>query len=99
MSSRMTFKNKSIALLLISAIAVNAFADTIDNPCAGVLNLVDRPSNSDSACVIPFKQAMLEAGYQYQQLSNSNGQLQNFPEAELRIGLPASNELTVQLPI
>jgi hypothetical protein len=82
-------------------IAVNVFAETIDNPCGGasaLLNIVDRPTVGDSACVVPFKQAVLELGYQYQRLTHSAGYQQNFPEVELRIGLPVNNELVLVLP-
>ncbi|MES2219323.1 MAG: transporter [Pseudomonadota bacterium] len=95
----MTFKSIGKCFwtfMLVCGTSFNVFA--IDNPCSGLLNIVERPSNADSTCVVPFKQALLEAGYQYQQLSHSNGQQQNFPDTELRIGLPASNELTVLLP-
>lgn len=81
--------------------AFNVFAETVDNPCGGpsaLLNIVDRPTVGDSACVVPFKEALLELGYQYQQLSHSAGYQQNFPEAGLRIGLPVNNELVLILP-
>lgn len=80
---------------------VNVFAEVIDNPCGGpsaLLNIVDRPTVGDSACVVPFKKAILELGFQYQQLTHSAAYQQNFPEAALRIGLPANNELVLVLP-
>jgi len=90
-----------LAIIVLYSVSFTAFADTIPNPCAGpsaLLNLVDRPTVGDSACAIPFKEAVLEAGYQYQWLTHSAGYEQNFPEAELRIGLPANNELSILLP-
>jgi Putative MetA-pathway of phenol degradation len=81
---------------ITSTLATNAVA--VDNPCEGLLNLVDRPSASDSACAVPFKQAVLEMGYQYQQVNQPRGQQSNLPNAEIRIGLPANNELGVLLP-
>ncbi len=90
-----------LALTILNGIASNASADTIDNPCGGpnaLLNIIDRPTAADSACVVPFKKAVLEAGYQYQQFTHSAGHEQNFPEAEFRLGLPANNEFSVLLP-
>jgi hypothetical protein len=89
---------KCFGILILIFVNSNAPADTVDNPCAGLLNLVDRPSQLDSACAVPFKSAVVEFGYQYQQLTHSAGQQQNFPTAEFRLGLPASNELAVLLP-
>lgn len=89
-----------LAFTVIPVMASNAFADMIENPCGGasaLLNIIDRPTFADSACVVPFKKAVLEMGYQYQQLSLS-GHEQNLPEAELRLGLPANNEFVVLLP-
>lgn len=88
-------------LTALNGMAFNACADTIDNPCAGpsaLLNIIDRPTVGDSPCVVPFKNAVLELGYQYQQLTHSAGHEQNFPEAEFRLGLPANNEFVVVLP-
>jgi hypothetical protein len=89
-------------IILISTLLLSAqvFAATIPDPCAGdfpLLNIVDRPSHSDSACAVPFKQVLLETGYQYSnQIGGSNAQ--NYPQAELRIGLPARNEFALFLP-
>ncbi len=80
---------------------VNIFADTVTNPCGGasmLLNIVNRPTVSDSACVVPLKDVVIEAGYQYQKLTHSGGVQQNFPQAQFRLGLPANNEFTVLLP-
>ncbi len=79
----------------------NLFADTVDDPCggdSGLLNIVDRPTVGDSACVVPSKKSVLELGYQYQKLTQSAASQQNFPEAEFRLGLPANNELVLLLP-
>lgn len=79
----------------------NIFADNIDNPCGGpsaLLNLVDRPSAGDNACAVPFKQAIIESGIQYQQLSQDSGTQWNYPQSELRVGLPAGNEFVMVLP-
>lgn len=77
-----------------------AFADTIPDPCAGpyaLLSIIDRPNAGDSACVVPYKNAVVEAGYQYEKLTQS-GYQHNFPEAVFRLGLPAHNEFVLFLP-
>ncbi len=90
-------KKHLIAACFFSGITCNVLADTIDNPCAGLLSIVDRPTVGDSACAVPYKNVVMEFGYQYQQLSQGSHQ-QNFPEAEFRLGLPANNEFVVLLP-
>jgi hypothetical protein len=75
-------------------------AEPTDDPCAGesaLLNLVDRPTASDSACAVPLSKGIIEAGIEYQKLYSSGYQT-NFPAAELRVGLPANNELSILLP-
>jgi hypothetical protein len=100
----MAFKQMLKLLWLFSihyGLAFNVFAETVDDPCGGasaLLSIADRPTVGDSACFVPFKKAVLELGYQYQQLTHSAGYQQNFPEAELRIGLPVNNELVLVLP-
>jgi opacity protein-like surface antigen len=93
-------RTQSWLLISIYLIASPAFANQPEDPCAGasaVLNLVDRPTQSDSACAVKYKQALLEAGFQYQKLRSSAHE-ENFPETELRLGLPANNELSIFLP-
>lgn len=89
-----------VLFAIMVGVNVPVLADTIDDPCGGssaFLNLVNRPSVGDSACVVPFKQAILEAGYQYQKL-NPTGYQQNYPEAQFRLGIPANTELNMTLP-
>ena len=84
--------------VIIPVMITNAFA--LDDPCGGpaaLLNLIDRPGNTDSACVVPYQHVELETGYQYQKLP-ANGDELNLPEAELRFGLPVNNELVLSLP-
>jgi hypothetical protein len=92
---------KWLIFILTVEINIQAFAEAISNPCgnnnSGLLNILDRPTVGDSACVVPFGKALLEAGYQFQK-SSEPGYQQNFPEAELRIGLPANNELVILPP-
>jgi hypothetical protein len=90
-----------LAFTFIHGMVFNAFAQTIDNPCGGasaLIDIIDRPTVADSACVVPFKKALLELGYQYQQLHLSSAHQHNLPEAEFRIGLPANNEFSILLP-
>jgi hypothetical protein len=92
---------KLLACFFIQSIALTAYADIINDPCGGpaaLLNIANRPSAADSACVVPYKKMVLELGYQYMQLTHSLGHAQNFPEATFRIGLPANNELVILLP-
>ena len=71
----------------------------IQNPCAGpsaLLSILDRPTVSDSACVAPLGHAVLELGYQHADLrGEGGGTADNYPEAEVRFGLPGGNEFKV----
>ncbi len=73
-------------------------AQPLANPCSGLLNIVDRPSFGDSACAVPLGNAVIEAGYQYLELSHSDGSAYILPQAVTRVGLPYQNELVVLLP-
>ena len=89
-------KGRLVGVFVIYAVANNGFSEAIDNPCAGasaLLNLVNRPTVSDSACAVPYNKALVELGFQYQGLTQSAGQQTNFPEAVVRFGLPFNNEL------
>lgn len=91
---------KFLIIGILNLFVATGYAET-ENPCLGpdaLLNIVDRPNNADSACVVPFKKIEMEVGFQSQQLSNHGGSLQNFPETEVRFGLPANNELFILLP-
>lgn len=83
----------TVGLLMIN---ITVYADTISNPCTGILSIVDRPSKADSACSVPDGQFDLEGGYQYQNIPG--GDAQNFPSGEFRVGLPFNNEIAVILP-
>ncbi|WP_298173482.1 hypothetical protein [Acidithiobacillus sp.] len=90
-----------LAALIMGIQTVHA-DDAIQNPCAGpsaLLALLDRPTVSDSACVVQYGQAVLEAGYQHANLTGTGGgTANNFPEAELRFGLPGNNEFVLLPP-
>ncbi|WP_115302551.1 transporter [Legionella beliardensis] len=67
-----------------------------DNPCLGAnafMNIIDRPNNADSACTVPFKHFEFESGYAYQRVVQALGEAHDFPEPELRIGLPWQSEI------
>ena len=85
-------------LFCIHSVYQGAFADT--NPCGGpdaLLNLINRPSVADSACIVPRAQGVFEGGYQY--INSTYGStLQDYPNAVLRIGLPLQTELVVVTP-
>ena len=76
--------------------------DAIQDPCGGrsaLLAFLDRPTVSDSACVVQYGQAVLEAGYEHADLTGAGGgTADNFPEAELRLGLPGNNEFVLLPP-
>ncbi|MGQ3887581.1 transporter [Legionella sp. CNM-1927-20] len=80
---------------------MNSIAYADSNPCSGknaFINLVDRPNNADSPCVIPVRNIDFELGYDYQKLAPGRGNLHNFPQSELRIGLPMQSEIFFVLP-
>jgi hypothetical protein len=94
------WKQRCATALVCYGIAMNVYASLSANPCAGpseLLNLLDRPTVGDSACVVPYNNAIIESGYQFQKLA-AKGYAQNFPEAVVRIGLPANNEFVIILP-
>jgi hypothetical protein len=76
-----------------------ATSTAIPDPCTAdqMLNLIDRPTAADAACAMPYNSIMIEAGYQHLKISHG-GQGQNFPETEVRFGLPMKNEISVLLP-
>lgn len=88
--------------ILLLAVLTPATADLLPDPCAGpsmLLAVLDRPTVSDSACVVPSGRAILEAGGQYGTLAGSpSGSQETLPNAELRIGLPRQTELALLPP-
>jgi hypothetical protein len=66
--------------------------------CVGIMNIANHPSIIDSTCSVPFKKVVIELNYINERLINHAGTQQNYPNAELRIGLPAHNEIIVLLP-
>ena len=88
-------------ILAVVSLPRIVLANTTDDPCGGpsaLLNLVDRPTHGDSVCVVPFKNVVLELGAQYQAMVSATNYADNYPQTELRIGLPAKNEFFLLLP-
>lgn len=77
-----------------------SYAEQPQTPCTGdnnLLSIVNRPTVGDSSCVVPENSALLEMGYQYQNVTDG-GYQQNAPDAMLRIGLPQNFEFNVTIP-
>ena len=69
------------------------------HPChQGLLSLIDRPTFGNSACPTPTGQALLEQGIQVERLIGTGTEV-NYPEAELRLGLPSDTEFTLLFPL
>jgi hypothetical protein len=71
-----------------------------EDPCGGpsaLLAIMDRPTVSDSACVVPEKQVVLELGGQWTRFRDGSRGF-NLPEAEFRAGIPGNNELVFLPP-
>jgi Putative MetA-pathway of phenol degradation len=70
-----------------------------DDPCDGLLSVLDRPTVADSPCVVKPGQAVVEMGYQNGPVKGSDiSHLSFLPQAELRFGLPDNWELKVFPP-
>lgn len=71
----------------------------VQDPCVGLLSVLDRPTVSDSACAAPLGRIVLELGFQHAGVRGpGGGTAENYPEAELRLGLPGRNEFKVLIP-
>lgn len=82
-----------IIFCILTATPFTAIAD--NDICSDLLNLISAPSNVNSPCSIPFKKVFTELNYIDQQLPYHAGVQQNVPNANIRMGLPANNELFV----
>lgn len=70
-----------------------------DDPCDGLLAILDRPTVADSTCVVKNGHLIAELGYQNGPIKGSSAsRLAFFPQAELRYGLPADWELKLFPP-
>lgn len=93
-----------IAALVL--LAPSAWADSsahyFPNPCRGreaLLAVLDRPTVSDSSCTVRPGRVVIEAGYAYSwPYPSANGHGQNYPQLEVRFGLPHHNEFVVLPP-
>ena len=75
--------------------------DSTDDPCAGLLAVLDRPTAADSVCVVKPGRAVVEMGYSRQTLHDPDpgtGRLRVLPQAELRFGLPHGFEFKLFPP-
>jgi hypothetical protein len=95
-----------VLLTVVNAACGNVHAQgqlaATEDPCAGPLSLlevIDRPTVSDSVCVVPREQIVLEVGVQHATLRGpGSGSADNFPQAAFRAGLPGKNEFVLLPP-
>jgi hypothetical protein len=74
----------------------------VSDPCSGssaLLAIIDRPTVATSPCVVPKGQFVVEMGFQRTHLTDpEGGTANNYPQAEVRIGLPGRNEFVLSPP-
>jgi hypothetical protein len=95
-----------LVLAGLLAACVPAYAEEqktmIADPCAGpagLLAVLDRPTVSDSACAVPSGHVVLETGFQHADVRGpGSGAADNYPQAEIRVGLPGRNEFVLLPP-
>lgn len=72
------------------------------DPCAGpssFLAILDRPTISDSPCVVPSGNVVLEMGFQHATLrGQGSGTMNTYPQAVVRTGLPFRSEFVLLAP-
>ena len=93
----------SLTLLGLLAACGQVYAEeqetAIPDPCSGpsaLLAILDRPTVSDSACAVPQGRFVLEMGFQRANLRGpGGGTADNYPQAEVRVGLPGRNEFVI----
>lgn len=66
--------------------------------CNDILDITNSPSRIDSPCSVPFRKVLIEANYALLHLIDHAGNQQNAPNANIRIGLPGTNEFYVIPP-
>ncbi len=96
----------SLTLLGLLAVCGQVYAEeqeaVIPDPCSGpsaLLAILDRPTVSDSACTVPQGRFVLEAGFQHAEVrGRGDGRADNYPQAEMRTGLPGRNEFVLLPP-
>lgn len=77
-----------ILFTVLFGLATCIQANAVTDPCDSLLNLVNRPTVADSACVVPVHKVEMEFGTQYQRLYQSPNHQLNYPQSVLRFGLP-----------
>lgn len=93
-----------LAVLIATCVQVHAQeqATIVQDPCAGpsaLLAVLDRPTVSDSACVVPLGSVVMEFGFQHATLrGQGGGTADNYPQAVFRTGLPGKNEFVLLAP-
>lgn len=92
------------AILLLAALGL-AYAgeqSVVSDPCSGpsaLLALLDRPTVSDGACVVPMGRVVMEIGFQHATLrGQGGGTTDNYPQPVLRAGLPGRSEFVLLAP-
>lgn len=81
----------SLAYLMVHSLVLYA-------NCTEIIDVSNSPSHIDSPCTVPFKKVVVELNYNQLRLMHHADTQQNYPNAELRIGLPSSNEVFTLLP-
>jgi len=86
---------------MMSPVWAKSSLSGISDPCAGpasLLDLLDRPTVGDSACVVKPGYAVLEAGWARYTILGQSGYALGYPQGELRFGLPDQNEFVFLPP-
>jgi hypothetical protein len=85
-------------LLLLFLPSLSLADPATDDNCANLLAVLNRPTVSDSVCVVKPGQTIVELGTQYVNSYPNSGHSWNYPEMQVRFGLPGSNEFTFLAP-
>lgn len=92
----------TLTAILLTLVSIHAYgASIVSDPCggpAGLLAELDRPTVADSACVAKPGRVIVEMGFAHANTYPQAGTSNNFPEAELRFGLPDNNEFVLLPP-
>jgi hypothetical protein len=89
---------KKLNFIVLILLSFSLYAE--NDPCGGknmLLNLINRPTFSDSPCTVPPKTLLIESGFQYQKIIGEGTQL-NLPELTIRLGLSKNWEFVVDPP-
>jgi hypothetical protein len=86
-----------ITFLSLPFIVHSATNESACGDSSNFLALVDRPTYSDSVCVVPRHNSVIEAGYQYQSLFGG-GNLQTLPQTVYRYGMADQFEVVMLFP-